>query len=66
VRPPMRYPSVVDENKKVLLAMQASGPVGVPSTVFVSASGHVLHRTIVAYTSAASLRADIAHYLGVT
>jgi cytochrome c biogenesis protein CcmG/thiol:disulfide interchange protein DsbE len=64
VRPPMRYPSVLDFDKKVLLGLH--GFVGVPQTVFVDASGKVVHRVSAAYRSAADLRADIAHYLGVT
>ena len=64
VQPPMRYPSVVDENKSVLIGLQ--GPVAVPSTVFVDANGKVVHRVLQAYSSLAELRADIARYLGVS
>lgn len=64
VTPPMRYPSVVDEQKKVLIGLDLISAV--PSTVFVDASGHVVHKAAVAYGSAAQLRADIARYLGVT
>lgn len=64
VTPPMRYPSVVDDDKKVLLGLH--GPVAVPSTVFVDAAGKVVHQVSAAYTSAAQLQADISHYLGVT
>lgn len=64
VTPPMRYPSVVDEQKKVLVGLDLFSAV--PSTVFVDAAGHVVHKAAVAYGSAAQLRADIAHYLGVS
>ncbi|MDQ1747711.1 MAG: hypothetical protein QOD07_1974 [Frankiaceae bacterium] len=63
VTPPMRYPSVVDEQKKVLVGLDLISAV--PSTVFVDAAGHVVHKATVAYTSAAQLRRDIATYLGV-
>jgi thiol-disulfide isomerase/thioredoxin len=65
VRPPMRYPSVVDDDKQVLLALKSSGPIAVPTTLFVAASGRIVHRTISDYSSAAQLRADLARYLGV-
>jgi thiol-disulfide isomerase/thioredoxin len=64
VSPPMRYPSVVDDDKKVLVALH--GPVAVPSTVFVDASGKVVRQVSSAYSSLAQLRADISHYLGVS
>jgi cytochrome c biogenesis protein CcmG/thiol:disulfide interchange protein DsbE len=64
VRPPMRYPSVIDDDKKVLLGLH--GPVAVPSTVFVAADGKVVHQTSAPYRSVAALQADISHYLGVT
>lgn len=64
VTPPMHYPSVIDDDKKVLLGLH--GPIAVPSTVFVDASGKVVHRTSAPYRSLASLQADISHYLGVT
>lgn len=64
VRPPMRYPSVLDFDKKVLLDLH--GPIGVPQTVFVNAAGKVVGRISAPYRSAAALRADIARYLGVT
>jgi cytochrome c biogenesis protein CcmG/thiol:disulfide interchange protein DsbE len=63
VKPPMHYPSVVDEQKKVLVGLDLISVV--PSTVFVDADGHVVHKAIVAYGSAAQLRADILRYLGV-
>ncbi len=63
VDPPMRYPSVVDEQKQVLIGLDLISAV--PSTVFVDASGRVVHKAAVAYGSVAQLRADIARYLGV-
>ncbi|MDQ1700645.1 MAG: hypothetical protein QOG34_2508 [Frankiaceae bacterium] len=63
VTPPMRYPSVVDEQKKVLVGLGLISAV--PSTVFVDAAGHVVHKSAVAYGSAAQLRRDIERYLGV-
>ena len=64
VDPPMRYPSVVDDDKKVLIALH--GPIAVPSTVFVDATGKVVKQVSAPYTSAAQLRADISKYLGVS
>ena len=64
VSPPMRYPSVVDEQKKVLIGLDLISAV--PSTVFVDAAGHVVHKAAVAYGSVAQLRKDIARYLGIT
>ena len=63
VSPPMRYPSVVDQQKKVLVGLDLVSAV--PSTVFVDAGGRVVHKAAVAYGSAAQLRQDIARYLGV-
>jgi cytochrome c biogenesis protein CcmG, thiol:disulfide interchange protein DsbE len=63
VTPPMHYPQVVDKNKSVLIGLNT--PSAVPTTVFVDAAGRVVHVEHVAYTSAASLRADIRRYLGV-
>ena len=40
VSPPMRYPQVFDESKKLLLALHL--PSAVPTTVFVTASGRVV------------------------
>ena len=64
VKPPMRYPSVLDDNKAVLLGLH--GIVAVPSTVFVDASGKIVKQVSSAYRSVAQLKADIARYLGVT
>jgi cytochrome c biogenesis protein CcmG/thiol:disulfide interchange protein DsbE len=62
VTPPMHYPSVVDDNKAVLIAMHTSE---VPITIFVDANGNVVHRNFGPYADVASLRADIGRYLGV-
>jgi thiol-disulfide isomerase/thioredoxin len=62
VTPPMRYPSVVDSNKAVLIAMHTSA---VPITLYVDATGKVVHRNFGPYADVASLRADIGRYLGV-
>ena len=64
VKPAMRYPSVVDENKAVLLGVH--GPKAVPMTVFVDANGRVVHlRVDQAYDSVDAVLADVAKYLGV-
>ena len=63
VTPPMRYPSVVDEQKKVLIGLDLISAV--PSTVFVDAGGRVVHKAAVAYASVGQLRRDIERYLGV-
>lgn len=63
VRPPMRYPSVIDNDKAVLIGLH--GAIAVPSTVFVDSEGRVVHRVFAPYRSAAALRADISRYLGV-
>jgi len=64
VTPPMRYPQVVDKDKKLLIGLNT--PSAVPTTVFVDAAGRVVHVTHLAYRDASSLRADIRRYLGVT
>jgi cytochrome c biogenesis protein CcmG/thiol:disulfide interchange protein DsbE len=63
VSPPMRYPSVVDDNKAVLLGLH--GPSAVPMTLFVDANGRVVHVSIASYDSVAAVLADVARYLGV-
>jgi thiol-disulfide isomerase/thioredoxin len=61
VKPAVRYPSVVDADRKFLIALaKAPGP---PETVFVGTSGKVVHVHLGEYFSAASLRSDIATYL---
>jgi cytochrome c biogenesis protein CcmG, thiol:disulfide interchange protein DsbE len=63
VSPPVRYPSVVDPDKKVLIGLaRAPGP---PETVFVGTSGKIVHVHLGQYFSAPTLRADIATYLHV-
>jgi thiol-disulfide isomerase/thioredoxin len=62
-RPPMRYPSVVDSDKQVLLGLHvAPGP---PETAFVSTAGRLVHVRAGAYTSLAQLQHDIATYLHI-
>jgi hypothetical protein len=63
VRPAMHYPSVVDDDKRLLVGLH--GPFGVPQTIFVDASGTVVGRTVRAYATQRELDADIARYLGV-
>jgi cytochrome c biogenesis protein CcmG/thiol:disulfide interchange protein DsbE len=64
VSPPVRYPSVEDPNRKVLIDLaKAPGP---PETAFVGTSGRVVHVHLGGYDSAAALRADIATYLHVS
>lgn len=64
VKPPMRYPSVVDQNKKLLVGLNLASAV--PTTVFVDASGKVRHISPGPYRSTAQLLADIKRYLGVS
>lgn len=63
VTPPVRYPSVVDPDKKVLLGL-AKSP-GPPVTAFVNAAGVVVHVATGPYADVAALRADIATYLHI-
>ena len=63
VRPPMRYPSVSDDDKKVLIGMHLFSAV--PSTFFVDRTGRVVHVSPGPYGDIGDLRADIAQYLGV-
>ena len=63
VQPPMRYPSVIDDNKAVLLAVH--GPSAVPMTIFVDANGHIVHMSTLPYASVDAVLSDVAHYLGV-
>lgn len=64
VSPRMRYPQVVDNSKKLLIALRL--PSAVPTTVFVSAAGDVVKVSPGPYTSSASLRSAIQRYLGVS
>lgn len=61
-RPPVRYPSVSDPDKKALTALHYPGP---PATLLVDSAGKIVYRHSGAYTSAAPLRADISKYLHV-
>jgi cytochrome c biogenesis protein CcmG, thiol:disulfide interchange protein DsbE len=63
VKPPVRYPSVSDPDRKVLLGIHFPGP---PETVFVNAAGRVVHIHGGQYRSTAEVQADIAKYLHVT
>jgi cytochrome c biogenesis protein CcmG/thiol:disulfide interchange protein DsbE len=63
VRPRMRYPSVVDANKQLLLGIHNGG---VPVTLYVNRQGKLVHTHLGPYLSVAALRADISHYLGVS
>ncbi|HET7529605.1 MAG TPA: TlpA disulfide reductase family protein [Mycobacteriales bacterium] len=62
-RPPMRYPSVVDDDKAVLLGVH--GPSAVPMTIFVGADGRVVHLATHPYAGVDAVLADVARYLGV-
>lgn len=64
VKPAMRYPSVVDQNKKVLIGLNLFNAV--PTTIFVDASGKVRHISPGPYRSTKTLLADIKRYLGVS
>ena len=63
VSPPMRYPQVVDKEKRLLIGLRI--PSNVPSTVFVDAAGRVVHVSPGGYHSADAVRADIKRYLGM-
>jgi thiol-disulfide isomerase/thioredoxin len=68
VTPPVRYPSVVDPDRKVLIGLATAGlsaASGPPVTAFVGTGGRVVHVHPGEYHSAAALRADIATYLHV-
>jgi len=62
VKPPMRYPSVLDDNKAILLG--AHGP-GVPFTLLVNAEGKIVRVTPGAYDSVQAVLVDVEKYLGV-
>ena len=62
VTPPVRYPSVVDPEKKALIALHFPGP---PETLLVNSAGTVVHTHPGKYDSAAALRDDISRYLQV-
>lgn len=62
VEPRMRYPSIVDDDKSVLIAV--GGSHGPPVTVFVDASGRIVGTSYGPYLHDEDLRADIAEYFG--
>jgi len=62
LRPAMHYPSVVDPDKRVLLALHQPGP---PATAFLDSSGRIVHVARAPYTSTSALLRDIATYLHV-
>jgi cytochrome c biogenesis protein CcmG, thiol:disulfide interchange protein DsbE len=62
VSPPVRYPSVFDENKTVMLDLHFQGP---PETLFVDSAGRVVHIHRGPYLTTAAVTADIATYLHV-
>jgi peroxiredoxin len=59
-KPPAHYPLVADTSDRVIHAYAAGPPV----TVFVAASGRVVHVARGPYPSTAALQADIHRYLG--
>ncbi len=58
----IRYPSLVDDDGAVLRAF----PPGPPVTVFLDASGAVVHTRSGAFTDLAELESAVQQYLGVT
>jgi cytochrome c biogenesis protein CcmG, thiol:disulfide interchange protein DsbE len=64
VTPPVRFPSVVDENRKVLIDTHL--PPSPPITLLISAAGKIVHTEHGAYTSTAAVQSDIAKYLHVS
>ena len=62
VTPPVRFPSVFDPDKKVLLGLHFPGP---PETLYVDSAGKIVHINRVPYRSTAAVTADIATYLHV-
>jgi thiol-disulfide isomerase/thioredoxin len=63
VTPPVRFPSVSDPDKKVLLGLHFPGP---PETLFLDSAGHIVHTNTVPYRSTAAVLADISTYLHVS
>jgi cytochrome c biogenesis protein CcmG/thiol:disulfide interchange protein DsbE len=64
VTPPVHFPSVFDEDRKVLI--DAHLPPSPPITLLVSAAGKIVHIEHGAYKSTAALQSDISTYLHVT
>jgi len=62
VSPPVNYPSVVDPDKKALLAMHFTGP---PETLLVDSAGKIVHIHRGKYDTSAQLRNDIGKFLHV-
>jgi cytochrome c biogenesis protein CcmG/thiol:disulfide interchange protein DsbE len=62
VTPPVHYPSVVDPDKKALLALHFTGP---PETLLVNSAGEVVHAHRGKYDSPAQLHDDISKYLHI-
>jgi cytochrome c biogenesis protein CcmG/thiol:disulfide interchange protein DsbE len=63
VSPPVRYPSVFDPDKKVMLDLHFPGP---PETLLVNSAGRIVHIHRGQYFSAAAVEADISTYLHVS
>jgi thiol-disulfide isomerase/thioredoxin len=59
----MKYPSVVDDEGSFIRTV---GRNATPMTLFVDASGHVVHTRYGPFHSAAEITADVRQYLGVT
>ncbi|HTW21437.1 MAG TPA: TlpA disulfide reductase family protein [Mycobacteriales bacterium] len=64
VTPPVHFPSVFDEDRKVLTGGHL--PVSPPVTLLVSAAGRIVHTQHGAYTSTRQLQQQIAAYLHVS
>lgn len=64
VTPPVRFPSVFDEDRKVLI--DAHLPPSPPVTLLISAAGKIVHTEHGPYKSTKQLQADIATYLHVS
>jgi cytochrome c biogenesis protein CcmG/thiol:disulfide interchange protein DsbE len=62
VKPPVRFPSVVDPRTTVLLDLHFQGP---PETLYINSAGRIVHVHRSQYFSAAAVEADIATYLHV-
>ena len=62
VTPPVHFPSVFDENRKIALALHTEA---MPDTVFLAADGRIVHNHPGEYHSTAQLQADISRYLHV-
>jgi cytochrome c biogenesis protein CcmG/thiol:disulfide interchange protein DsbE len=63
VTPPVHFPSVFDEDRKIIL--DAHLPPSPPVTLMISAAGKIVHTEHGAYPSTAALQHDIATYLHV-